>query len=304
MKKFPRAVSVAANIFHVPKGATPFGVHNSEHASTAVFRNSWPYWMRLADQSGNQHVSFHTAIEDQLTIDDEPLVVYEDVPAQVSNIGHMLQYMKHATSFVDKDRIDEALSAISSGFLPILQPAANYITTQFLGAKYCPTSNKEGNGYWWPLKAGQALFFDNFIFHGASTVGKALKDRFTMDMRVTTYKLNSCDSSTYYHQNPVISASFRKSKDCISKIFGYTSYEHLLTVMYDAEVAKQCAHTPMFYFAVNPQNLDEGYVDGHLYFTPAALAKHVAFAKDYFGNDDFKMPALARQCIEEVSEAL
>lgn len=296
LEKFPGAISVAANIFHVPKGKVPFGVHNSEHASTANLRPSWPYWQRLANYETNQHVSFHTAIEDQLTIEDQPLVIYDKSPPFVSNIGYMVRAVRNSP-IVDQTKIDVALSALASGQTPYMQPASNYITCQYLAHTYCPSSNELGDAVWWPLKAGQALFFDNFVFHGASTLGKAKKDRFTVDMRVTNYRLNSCNSSVYYHQNPVVSAMFRRSKDCISKIFGYESYKHLLTVMYDEHVAEQCAHTPMFYFAVNPVNLDDGFVDGHLYITPKAIQNHVKFAAAYFGNDDFTMPDEAKQCI-------
>jgi len=303
MEKFPRAISVAANVFHVPKGAVPFGVHNSEHASTAILRPSFKYWERLHDREGNQHISFHTAVEDQPTVEDEPLIMYENTAAQVSNIGYMLRQMNNWNQ-VDRKRVDEALSAINSGDISIQQSASNYITCQYLQFKYCPISDSRGDGFWWPLKAGQALFFDNFRFHGAATLGPARKDRFTLDMRVTSYQLNSCNSSVYYHQNPLVSNSFRKSKDCISKIFGYSGYHHLLTVMFNEEIATACADTPMFYFAVNPRNLDEGYVDEHLYFTPKAIENHVKFASNYFQNDNFKMPQLAKDCIAEVGDEI
>lgn len=303
LEAFPQAVSVAANIFHVPKGKRPFGVHNSEHGASTVLRQSWEYWQRVAKQDGPQHVSFHTAIDDQLTIEDQPLIVYENVPAQASNIGYMLRYMKD-NPMVDVKRIDEALSAIESGYVPIVQPALNVITCFFLMTKYCPASKheEEGMGYWWPLKSGQSLHFNNYVFHGGSTLGPAKKDRFTMDMRVTTYHLNACSNDTYYHSNPVVRASFKQSKDCISMIFGYDNYYHLLETMYNKEIAALCSDAPMFYFATYPQDTSKDLVDGHLYITPTALKKHRAFAKAYFENDQFVMPPKALACLQEAAK--
>jgi len=293
---FPQTVSVAANIFHVAPGQVPFGVHNAEHASTAILRNNFQYWNRLLNQTSNQHVSFHTAIDDQLTVDDQPLVIYENLPAQVANIGYMVRDLQ-SSSTVDKDRINAALSALASKVMAVSQPASNYITTQWLLHKYCPISNPLGDGYWWPLKAGQALHFDNFVFHGASSLGKARKDRFTMDMRVTTYYLNSCNSSMYYFQNPAVNSMFKRGKECIAKIFGYKSYYHLLEVMFSTKLADACADTPLFYFAINPHDMNADFDGEHLFFTIDAMKKHRAFAKDYFENDDFVMPEAARECI-------
>lgn len=292
----PDCVSVAANVFHVAPGQKPFGVHNAEHAATAIMRNSFTYWSRLLNETANRHVSFHTAIDDQLTIDDQPLIIYENLPAQVANIGYMVRDLK-SSSTVDKDRINAALSAVASKKMSIMQPASNYITTQWLLNRYCPISNPDGDGYWWPLKAGQALHFDNFVFHGASSLGKARNDRFTMDMRVTSYYLNSCNSSMYYFQNPQVNSMFKRGKECISKIFGYDSYYHLLETMFNKKVADACANTPLFYFAINPHDMNQDFDGEHLFFTIDAMKKHKAFAKEYFENDEFVMPEAARECI-------
>ena len=306
LDRFPQAVSVAANIFHVPKGKVPFGVHNSEHGASTVLRQSWPYWQRVTQQDGPQHVSFHTAIEDQLVPEDQPLVIYENIPAQASNIGYMLRSMK-GNHMVDVKRVDEALSAIASNYVPIIQPALNLITCNFLISKYCPASahEEEGMGYYWPLKAGQSLHFNNYVFHGASTLGPAKKDRYTLDMRVTTYHLNACSNETYYHSNPVVRASFKIAKDCISMIFGYEDYEHLLTVMFNSEIAALCSDAPMFYFATYPSDTSKDlvYADGvpHLYITPNALNNHKKFAADYFSSPDFTMPEKARKCMADAA---
>ena len=232
------------------------------------------------------------------------LIIYDNTPAQASNIGFMVQAMRD-DPMVDKDRVNEALSAIASNQIPIIQPALNVITANYLIHNYCPVSKHEheGAGVWWPLKSGQALHFNNYVFHGASTLGPAKRDRFTFDMRVTTYHLNACNSSTYYHSNPVVRASFKNSKDCISKIFGYNHYHHLLEVMFDLEIADKCSDAPMFYFALYPQDTTRDYVEvdgvGHLYITKKALENHLAFegTKKYFEDPNWKFPEAAKLCM-------
>lgn len=133
-------------------------------------------------------------------------------------------------------------------------------------------------------------------------LGPAKKDRFTLDMRVTDYLLNSCDPAAYYHQNPKVTADFRYSKNCIAMIFGYDSYHHALSVMFTPEIADKCAHTPLFYFTVHAKNVDIDFEDNFLYFTPKALANHKKFAKSYFdAKDNYTIPEKARKCIVETS---
>jgi hypothetical protein len=117
---FPWAASVTANVFQVPKGGVAFGVHNAEHGATAILRPIWAYWERVSKSDHNQHVSFHTALDDQLTEDSQPLVIYEKSPPSVSNIGFMLRAME-GNPTIDKVRVDVALSAINSGLKSVMQ---------------------------------------------------------------------------------------------------------------------------------------------------------------------------------------
>ena len=105
--------------------------------------------------------------------------------------------------------------------------------------------------------------------------------------------------------SPVVRASFKIAKDCISMIFGYEDYEHLLTVMFNSEIAALCSDAPMFYFATYPSDTSKDlvYADGvpHLYITPNALNNHKKFAADYFSSTDFTMPEKARKCMADAA---
>ncbi len=199
------------NAFSVHKGRSAYGAHNAR-PWMAGFRQfclnaepvGIPHLNQDLTQSQNQNPtpspthppskcnfphqqnSLHAALED-VSYDHQPLVIFEDAEPEVPSTLYMNSRLDEALT--DPQDRKALYAARASSEYPDATTEMNVMTgTQFsfakyLEIKYCsrPWRTK---GVWWALKAGQALFFNNYMPHGDSTLPKDdRRSRYSVDLR-------------------------------------------------------------------------------------------------------------------------
>lgn len=227
---FPDAGGVQLNAFSVAANASAYGVHNAR--SWAVGQ---PY---ICDRDippdsydclfADKQMSLHTALED-VSYGHQPLIVYEDADPEVPSTTYMIRRLlesetneTRAELYSTAQYLDVVQECVGHDFLTTTQ----YIFARYIESKYCSRPYRTP-GVWWNIKAGQALFFNNYQPHGDGTLPLSDRDRFTVDLRIFSKdrfpQPGSAVSFWLKQMNRV-----QMVKDCIVKILGYEGHDEFV----------------------------------------------------------------------------
>lgn len=169
----PEVDSCVINSFIVKAGTHAYGVH---HAADGIVDENF--------NINRVHKSFHTVLQDT-PYQSQPLVIFEGLNNQMSSLLNMYEVAVDGAIPEKKSLLDKALIAAtfpkdtSDVFV-----GKDYLIAAYYEKESCENiNNPKYFGYFANLKAGEALFFDNYRLHGASSLPISSSDRVALDYR-------------------------------------------------------------------------------------------------------------------------
>lgn len=229
----PEVNTVTVNAFCVPAQKHAFGFHNAGGVGIELedfAKKGWAF--------PKQHWSFHTALT-PTPLNRQPLCIWDDLPAECANLAF---YYEQLRSFdmtdEERDSIDKCYYLCAANKITgfDVSGARGYLQCKYYEKAYA-SPEKHNSGYYWDLKPGEAVFFDNYKFHGDSRLPLSEHDRVTIDLR--------CYSKVKYPPGmmsglDMLQGEHRKKKikdkhnalDIVLRAVGYRDIDEFLTLIY------------------------------------------------------------------------
>ncbi len=230
---FPDVNITTVNSFAVSPNKHAFGVHNAGSVGFEI-----PSFAEQGLAFPKQHWSFHTALT-PTPLDKQPFSIFEDAIPDCPNLPYIYDVLQ-SFDLTDEERenIDKFYYICISRMITAFDHtgARNYLVCKYFEKVYGSPEN-HSPGYYWDLKPGQALFFDNYRPHGDSTLPLSSQERLTIDLR--------CYSKVKYPEGmksgvDLLTGEDRKRRikvkrnalDCILRVVGYRDLDEFLDLIY------------------------------------------------------------------------
>lgn len=205
---------VQANLFGVPAGSEPYGLHNAG--------SNWDELKLTHNKDGcfSKQVSFHCTLS-PVTERNNPFVLFDDAcPVRPTFLASMRD-LNASTVSEETLQIVKAIVHMVTTRSKDSVTAMQFMATIHLGEMYSAIP-WPSYGYYWKTDPGEAVFFNNALPHGYNKMNNA-EGRMTADFRVFSGIKNS--PSKLFNNILVNSPFFRQineAKDCIAAILGFS----------------------------------------------------------------------------------
>lgn len=186
-REFPDVVACDCNAFGVPAGGGQSQAYGLHHASSFAWQTA--PWHRRRWFTVEKHASFHTAV----TPTDEfasPFSIFDGhVPEQFNDAYAAASLLEDPATDAATRRLaslafgeidDDPLSLVGT---PWRRSLMDWLTAAYWRQQACGPNATAGDGTWWRLEPGDALFFNNWRAHSDTGLGRGTKDRVSLDLR-------------------------------------------------------------------------------------------------------------------------
>jgi hypothetical protein len=258
---FPDESITTVNSFVVQPNKHAFGVHNAGSVGFEV-----PSFAEKGLAYPKKHWSFHTALT-PTPLDRQPFCIFEDAIPECPNLPYVYDKLQsYDLTTEEREQIDKFYYICISRKITAFDHtgARNYLICKYFEKTYGAPENYSP-GYYWDLKPGQALFFDNYQPHGDSTLPLSSHERLTIDLR--------CYSKVEYPEGMKSGVdlltgedlkrrveSKRNALDCILRVVGYRDIDEFLELIY----GRNHKNVDIFAMTTDPQfgvyNRTEDYI--------------------------------------------
>lgn len=221
------------NSFVVPPNKRAFGVHNAGSVGLEI-----PSFAKAGLGYPKRHWSFHTALT-PTSLDRQPFCIFDDALPECPNLAYVYdQLQSFDLSSQERNEIDKFYYLCMSRTITAfdITGARNYMMCKYFEKVYASPEN-HSPGYYWDLKPGEAVFFDNYQPHADSTLPLSTHERMTIDLR--------CYSKVEYPDGMRSGVDLlegearerrvkakRNALDCIVRAVGYRDLEEFLELIY------------------------------------------------------------------------
>ncbi len=230
---FPDVNICIVNSFVVPANTHAFGVHNAGGVGFEV-----PFFAKNGWGFPKKHWSFHTALT-QTSLDRQPFCVFDDAVPECPNMAFLYdQLQSFDLTHEEREQIDKFYYLCMSRIITAydIAGARGYLICKYYEKIYAPPE-KQSPGYYWDLKPGQAVFFDNYKPHGDGTLPLSSHERLTIDLRCYSKveypkgMKSGLDLLTGADLDQKVKAK-RNALDCILRVVGYRDIDEFLELIY------------------------------------------------------------------------
>lgn len=301
-KSFPKVKGIQFEAFIVKAGTKALGTHNARPPSIH-FKIPFEEGIMLPEK----HMSFWISLTDN-SFEQQPLVIFENSGSESPSMAYM-----YKTIYKNKDLYTEIdLKMIDATFYRFTYKNSTlddkiftsfYMHAIYLQSKYCNNSEKI-YGYYWDLKPGQGIIFNNFKAHGDSSLSESTSDRITVALRcfseTKTYEATFGKLPTKVQS---VVSSNELQKECLLKIFGYKDKEDFLKTIYGENYFNDLINMPLAALltdtAMGYSGMYKGAERMDILTIPEGLNRHYERNKDFFQGKEYELSDEAKKCIED-----
>lgn len=229
----PDVNNTTVNSFVVPANKRAFGVHNAGGVGFEIpsfAKNGWAF--------PKKHWSFHTALT-PTSLDRQPFCVFDDAVPECPNLTFLYDRLQSFDlTNEEREQIDKFYYICMSHTVTAFDVtgARIYLLCKYFEKIYA-APDKQSPGYYWDLKPGQAVFFDNYQPHGDSTLPLSSHERMTIDLRCYTKveypdgMKSGVDLLEGADLERRVKAK-RNALDCILRVVGYRDIDEFMELIY------------------------------------------------------------------------